>query len=221
MGDGWADENDGGKRMLLKVRSYDFAKEFADRAARLLGKKDSYWVRRVTDKHGKWFLVKVTSFMLYNFLNGGFDKLRSVVEPFPKQFLRGFYTAEGCPSISLQKRYGPVLSAGVVVSNSDRALLQCTYDLLTRQGYHPGKIRLNFQEGKKTNLGSARRPGWLLTISRFAEVQRFGPEIGFADASKQHKLDEAVRLIRESGPRGAAAKWVELYEKRRGDWSRR
>ena len=52
IGDGWADENDGGKRMLLKVRSYDFAKEFADCAAKILHKTDSYWVRRVTDKQG-------------------------------------------------------------------------------------------------------------------------------------------------------------------------
>ena len=43
IGEGWSDENDGGKRMLLKVRSYSFAKEFAISAARILGKTDSYW----------------------------------------------------------------------------------------------------------------------------------------------------------------------------------
>jgi len=57
IGDGWSDENDGGKRMLLKVRSDDFAKEFATfatSAAKILHKTDSYWVRRIVDETGMW-----------------------------------------------------------------------------------------------------------------------------------------------------------------------
>ncbi len=83
IGDGWADDSDGGKRLLLKVRSYDFAKEFADCAAKVLHKTDTYWVRRVHDKRGRWFLVKVTSFQLYEFVNRSLSDLLSFIEAFP------------------------------------------------------------------------------------------------------------------------------------------
>ena len=69
IGDGWADESDGGKRLLLKVRSYDFAKEFAGCASKILQKSNGYWVRRVVDKRGRWYMVKVTSLTLFEFAN--------------------------------------------------------------------------------------------------------------------------------------------------------
>jgi len=66
--------------MLLKVRSYDFAKEFATSAAKILHKTDSYWVRRIVDETGMWYFVKVTSFMLYHFVNRPLDALRAYIE---------------------------------------------------------------------------------------------------------------------------------------------
>src|SRR2546425_9856779 len=87
IGDGWSDENDGGKRMLLKGRSYDFAKEFATSAAKILQKTDSYWVRRIAGETGMWDFGQVTSFMLYEFVNQPFEALRGFIESFPKEFL--------------------------------------------------------------------------------------------------------------------------------------
>jgi len=115
IGDGWGDENDGGKRMLLKVRSYDFAKEFADCAAKVLAKTDSYWVRRVVDRKGRWYLVKVTSFMLYDFVRQPLSRVEDLIRPFPSPFLRGLCTAEGNPTVSIEMTDGPYLAAGVDV----------------------------------------------------------------------------------------------------------
>ena len=73
-----------------------------------------------------WYLVKVTSFMLYDFANRPLEALRANIERCPKGFLRGFFTAEGNPSVSLERTNGPYLQTGLVVSNSDYELLVFT-----------------------------------------------------------------------------------------------
>ncbi len=216
IGDGWSDENDGGKRMLLKVRSYDFAKEFATVAAKILQKTDSYWVRRVVDETGSWYLVKVTSFMLYEFVNQPFENLRGFIELFPRAFLRGLFTAEGNPSTSISRRYG--LDVALDLSNSDYELLEFSMNLLLALVYHPKRIRLVQPKGTRTNLGVATKPGWLLKLLRFDDVETFASTIGFADSKKQRKLTDAISLIREFGSIRAAREWTRLYEKQRGDW---
>jgi intein-encoded DNA endonuclease-like protein len=217
LGDGWADESDGGKRMLLKVRSYDFAKEFADCAAKILNKRDSYWVRRVTDKHGRWFLVKVTSFMLFDFVTKPFEELRAVIEPFPNWFLRGFYTAEGNPSVNISQRAGPKLGIAVDLSNSDLELMIFSQQLLVRLGYSPGKIRLAMPKGTVTNIAVARADGWIMTMSKQRGVQSFAAEVGFADSAKQTKLVNALTLM-TLGARKAADAWIGAYKKVNREW---
>jgi intein-encoded DNA endonuclease-like protein len=220
IGDGWADENDGGKRMLLKVRSYDFAKEFAECAAKILGKTDSYWVRRVTDKAGKWYLVKVTSFMLYEFANRPLADLRKSIEAYPRGFLRGIFTAEGNPSVSIEQTRGPYLSVGLEVSNNDYSLLEFLRHLLFGLGFHPGEIRININKGERTNLGVARQTGWHLSLSRVEDARQFVGIIGFADSEKQIKLTEAISLLDNFGWRGAASEWSKLYKKGGKKWTR-
>ncbi len=221
IGDGWGDKNDGGKRMLLKVRSYDFASEFANAAARILHKTDTYWVRRIRDETGMWYFVKVTSFMLYDFVNQPLESLREFIEPFPGGFLRGFFTAEGNPSVSIQRREVPKMDLGICASNSDFALLEFSRSLLTNLGFHPASIRLNTAKGRKTNLGVARKSNWLMNVSRLDDVRKFAKEIGFGDSIKQRKLTEALSFLRDYGRAGAATEWMKLYEKYHGDWVRR
>lgn len=164
LGDGWGDTNDGGKRMLLKVRSFDFAREFARSAEKILGKTDSYWVRRIIDPSGSWFQVKVTSFMLYDFMNQPLSNLRKFIEPCPRGFLRGIFTAEGFPSVNIFAKNGPGLAVGLGISNSDYSLLDFSKSLLTALGFNPGGIRLVQPAGTITNLARAVKPGWLMTL---------------------------------------------------------
>jgi len=221
LGDGWADDNDGGKRMLLKVRSYEFAKEFADCATKILGKRDSYWVRRVVDKRGRWYLVKVTSFMLYDFANQPLGALRNSIEPFPRGFLRGFFTAEGNPSVYIQRTKKPRLVVGLCVSNSDYSLLDFTRGLLLTLGYRPGRFKIDRREGEPTNISIATKTLWQLNISRRDDVKQFARTIGFADPMKQTKLEDAIALMERYGSFEAASRWPALYEKRNGYWTKR
>ncbi len=220
LGDGWADESDGGKRMLLKVRSYDFAREFSWVAAKLLGKASPNWVRRVNDAKGRWYLAKVTSVMLYEFISQPQDALLEVARAHPDSFLRGFFTAEGCPAVSIERRNPPHLGVGLVLANSDASLLEFVRALLVQLGYRPGIIRVNTLKGEKTNLGVATRPGLLLNMSRRNDIARFLSEIGFADSVKQSKLSDAVRLVNTLGSSGAVREWVRLYRKVGKRWER-
>lgn len=52
VGDGWADENDGGRRLRLKVRSRSFAEEFARCGSVILEKKEPYRVWTTRDEGG-------------------------------------------------------------------------------------------------------------------------------------------------------------------------
>ena len=220
LGDGWGDKNDGGKRMRLKVRSADFAKEFAHSATMILRKTKPYATWVTTDEGGPWYNVKVTSFELFDFVNKDIDELRDHVAPFPKEFLRGFFTAEGCPSVNVSRTGGLRLNVGVVVSNSYKPYMVLTESLLRELGLHPGAIRLNMAAGRQTNVAVASQSGWLLSISRLEEVQVFFETIGFADSEKQTKLGDALLLIEEYGSKNASIQWAKHYSKRGRTWVR-
>jgi hypothetical protein len=89
-----------------------------------------------------------------------------------------------------------------------------------RLGYHPGKIRVNNIEGKRTNLGIARSTGWLLNISRIDEVREFAKAIDFADNEKQAKLEEAITFVDSMSRKEAAREWRKYYDKRGKKWTR-
>lgn len=221
LGDGWGDKSDQGRRMRLKVRSESFANEFAQAATLVLAKPKSYRVWRTKDRRGYWYNVKVTSLLLYEFVTQELRALKSAINLFPLGFIRGFATAEGCPSISISARSGPRLNVGVAISNSDLGLLSFCKALLTHAGINSGRLRRNFTKGHRTNLGVATKDGWLLNISRIDDVERFARIIGFADVEKQYKLDTGLRLLRESGPIAGARLWIESFRKSERKWVRR
>jgi intein-encoded DNA endonuclease-like protein len=220
-GDGWGDENDGGGRMRLKVRSDSFAQEYADTATEILGKSIPYRVWVTHDDGGPWYNVKVTSRLFFDFLNQDLQKLTKIIEPFPRGFLRGFFTAEGSPTVSIESSPTPWLSVGVVVSNSELFTLRFCSNLLQKLGYKPGKIRINMEEGERTNIGVARTKGWLMTLSRFADVSRFASQIGFADRKKEQKLTDAIEILFHDNRYRATDEWNKLYRKKGKKWVRR
>lgn len=199
--------------MLLKVRSYDFAKEFAECAAKILRKTDSYWVRRVHGDDGDWFLVKVTSQMLYSFVQKSLQEQKPLIEVFPEGFLRGFFTAEGNPYVSVENAARPYLSVGVDATNSDPELLKLAIDLLIKLGFKTGKARVTTSKGERTNFGIAKNTVYVFSLSRREDILRFAKEIGFADSAKNAKLADALSLIRDFGKQAAIEEWKRRYEK--------
>lgn len=207
--------------MLLRVRSREFAEEFAASATKILSKTRPYKVRVIQKEDGYWYFVKVTSFLLYDFVNQPVERLWAVIDPFPKGFLRGFFTAEGNPSVSVSQIGRIYLDVGLGVSNTDYLLLEFSRNLLLALGFRPGRIKLDREEGEKSNLAVVKKPLWRYNMSRFADAQKFCQRIGFADSDKQSKLMDAISIIKECGRIKGAFEWMHQYEKRRGYWDRK
>lgn len=165
--------------------------------------------------------MKVTSSQLYEFVGRPFSELLPYLVPNPIGFLRGFFTAEGNPSVAIERRGRPRLSTGVELANSDYQLLVFSRDSLSNLGFHPGRIRLNTAKGKRTNVGVAREAVWLFSLSRFEDAIRFSDKIGFADEEKQSKLRDAISFTEERGSFGAASEWSKHYEKQGRKWVRK
>lgn len=209
LGDGWADESDGGKRPLLKVRSREFAEEFARSATKVLSKTEPYKVREITDETGKWYLVKVTSLKLYEFVTQPFEKLTSCIEAHPIGFLRTFFTAEGNPTISVVKqKVASKLTVDVCVSCTDRDYIKLVRCLLEDLGYRPTNLTTAGKIGAWTNLSIRKKTEWQFRVLRPEKV----------DAQKQTKLEDAFDVLDNSKEVDVITKWRETYQKERGIW---
>ena len=208
--------------MRLKVRSESFAGEFAKAASSILSKTVPYRVWTTFDERGPWYNVKVTSLMLFEFLDLDFVKLEPMVGRFPKGFLRGFFTAEGNPTFSVSMvRNGICLDASVVCSNNNQELLEFVSRLCCELGFNPGRIRLNGMAGSRTNLGMRRESGWLLSLTRFLDVKKFAQEIGFADTEKQAKLQDGLEVLERDGRFDGAVSWTNAYAKIGRKWMKK
>lgn len=226
LGDGWSDESDGGKRLLLKVRTREFAEEFATSATTILKKKEPYLARRILEENGTWYQVKVTSVLLYELVNRPFAELIRFIDSHPRGFLRGFFTAEGNPSVSISgDSGGQALDVTVCVSNTEISYLECAMKMMKRLGYHPTKITRGGKPGVERTIGThnfvTATTEWQFRIARIAEVESFLAQIGFADVSKQEKAATAVRLIKRLGARSASSEWPKLYSKVGRKWVRK
>lgn len=225
LGDGWADDTDGGKRLLLKVRSFDFAQEFARSATRVLSKSKPYRVRIVNGKTGSWFVVKATSVLLYDFVNRPFSELTAYIESNPMGFLRAFFTAEGNPSVSIQQsaRNQP-LAVSICVSNTNMEYMMFTRNQLMRLGYDPSGITTGYKAGVSHPIRgvcyTAKETEWQFRIVRLGEVEKFLSQIGFADNVKQEKASTAFRLVKKYGAFTASSYWAKNYAKINRKWVR-
>jgi hypothetical protein len=110
---------------------------------------------------------------------------------------------------------------GISISNTDSALLEFCRRELIKQGFAPGRLKVDRFAGEKTNIAVVRNTLWQFNLSKKNDVANFAEAIGFADLKKQNKLEDAIKMIREYGHSGAIAHWTELYEKQSGDWIRK
>ncbi|MDA4115476.1 MAG: hypothetical protein OK442_02840 [Thaumarchaeota archaeon] len=226
LGDGWGDDADGGKRLLLKVRSLDFANEFADSATAILNKRESYFARSIVDENGQWYQVKVTSILLYELANRPFGQLSGYIKPHPTGFLRAFFTAEGNPAVSVNRsRDSPTLELTVCVSNTELEYVQYAMGLLIGLGYHPTRMTRGGRPGVERTIGkysfTTTKTEWQFRIARMAEIDTFLNRIGFADSAKQEKTETAQSLIREYGRHRASVAWTKMYEKTGRKWQKK
>jgi len=223
LGDGWADEADGGKRLHLHVRSKDFAEEFANAATVVLRKASRPYRARLTkEDDGDWYDVKVTSVRLSRFLAQPFNVVAPIIERSPSGFLRGFSTAEGNPSVSVQSGPPVTLAVSVCFSNTELEHMKFARLQLEKLGYHPTNTTVGYKAGTphpiRGKIYVTTKTEWQFRLAILGEVQRFSEQIGFADQIKQDKIVTACALIGNLGSEKAADEWQELFEKKGRKW---
>jgi intein-encoded DNA endonuclease-like protein len=189
-------------------------------------KTKPYLARRTEEKYGVWYQVKVTSLLLYELANRPFEDLVPYIEPYPTGFLRGFFTAEGNPSISINRSHGrPVLQVTLCVSNTEIGYVHFAIKSVERLGYRPTNITRGDRPGLERTIGVrsfiTTKTEWQFRIARISEVESFLMKVGFADKLKQEKAWTALNLIKEFGAHAAAGEWAKMYVKVGRKWVRK
>ncbi|TMI08858.1 hypothetical protein E6H34_03455 [Candidatus Bathyarchaeota archaeon] len=183
------------RQIMLSVTDRDFADEFSQCLAKVLGRRTAYKVRW-SEKRARW-IVQGCSVLLYNFLSSNLSHLRKWIEHCDRcksVFLRAFYDGEG--SIS---------GHNLTVYNTERDLLvyvRCLLDsfdietlplsVMTRAG-----TRLTDPKTGKTYF---RKDDCFRFSIRTRSLLTFSQSIGFTIKRKQTRLSQACLEIKQRSP---------------------
>ena len=191
----------------LAVRDREFADAFNFGVAKVLGRK----VNTITVTHdlGKtYFESKYSCRSLGLFLKWPLDQLRPFMNDFPREFLSGLFSADGCASVSLRS-FG--LLASIILTNSRVELLSLVEELLRTyfdihsRTYLAKKRGATWQYGKKTVV--LRKDSYNLCINRRQDIKTFLSGIGFVIKRKQKLAEKAIHLIETLGRSRAGEVW--------------
>jgi len=206
----------------LEVTDRDFAEMFSSKMAELFSreKQNRILLRRFHGERLPLYIVKYSSMQLVKFLHRPIEELLEIALAFPRDFLRGFFDAEGYVSVGIATRF--MFSVGA--ENSNKLLLDGVKQLLDKGlGIH-SRINRKCKAGSiKVIRGKAfvmRRTSYSLTIGRFHDINRFANKVNFTISRKAQKLKDALLTVTTFAPRERSAMWERLYVKKDGEWVR-
>lgn len=204
----------------LEVTDHDFAERFNDSMAKFFNRTSSNRILvRLMEGRLPLFVVKYSNMQLVKLLRLPMNKLLKTAFVHPRQFLQGFFDAEGHVDISVTQNF----KVRVGVENSDKYLLAKVRKSLR-------DLNMSSRLERKREAGSVKvirnssfvmkRTSFSVVISRLEGVRRFSEEIGFSIHRKVQKLADALSVIENHEARDWAARWKGLYSKVRGEWVR-
>lgn len=206
-------------RIRLTVKDKEFALIFNKCVAKLLQRKKLYSIRPTKDGR---YEVAAFSLMLAEFLVQEFDNLKSFIEAYPSDFIRGFVDSEGWPNTTAGKEF----DIEVQISNSCKDILEHIKLLLQRHFdiksvitpcRSPGTI--SFKNGKPI---ITRKQSYILRICNFEDVKQFAKYISFSIKSKLEKLKDGIIIREKFGTKDKAVQaWKSRYKKINGIWVRK
>jgi hypothetical protein len=206
----------------LEVTDMDFAQTFNTNMAELFSRKtpNKILARQFKSARLPLFIVKYSSRQLVSVLRLPEKKLLKLAFAFPREFLRGFFDAEGHVDVSASDSFRLCVGA----ENSDRILLvRIKTILLASFGIHSRINRKRRVGTRKTIRGESfqmKRTSFSLMVGRLDSVMKFADEIGFSILRKSQKLEDALTVFEKCGRRNGSTAWNELYTKKRGEWVR-
>ena len=183
--------------------------------ARILCREPKPWVRVRS-----FYVVSYDSVALYGFLNLQVEKLVIYLAKFARDFLRGFFDAEGYCTCSLDFRLKKLNSVTVGIANTNIRSLKSMARLLLNLGLPSSIRRTNRKGGKMTIAGKTwtrRRDVYHLYLKGFDRAKRFQGQVGFWNPQKAIKLADLVAL-EKMPPRARYGWFVTHYTKRGRKW---
>ncbi len=205
----------------LEVTDMDFAETFNSRMAELFSrdKPNRILVRTFEKPRLPLLVVKYRSRKLVNLLQEPVEKLTKLASAFPREFLRGFFDAEGFVEVTAHDTFDVRVGA----ENSSRILLSSARYMLNAFGIHPILRRKRESGTPKTIRGElflTRRASFLLLICRQSDIRRFEERIGFSISRKQKKLEDALETLEIKDKSCRSTAWKQIYTKDGGEWVR-
>ncbi len=171
---------------------------------------------------GPFYVVDYDSVVLSDYLESSLEELRACVVRFKRDFLRGFFDAEGYASCGVNVRSKSTGAVFVGVANTKIGYLGLVRELLDSLGIR-GNLRKTNEKGQLMTIRGGtwarRHDVYHLVIWRKDAVRRFHELVGFQNATKAGKLDDLVALI--DMPYGERYAWfTSRYRKEGRKWVR-
>jgi intein-encoded DNA endonuclease-like protein len=145
------------------------------------------------------------------------DKLLEIAFAFPRDFLRGFFDAEGHVDVGVSRS----LKLSVGAENSGKRLLMRVRLLLIQ-------LNIGSRLYRKREVGSVKvirnesfvmkRTSYSLVIGILDDVKRFAKMIDFSIYRKAKKLKDALSIIESYKAGSRPSEWKRLYSKKKGEW---
>jgi len=207
----------------LEVTDWDFAHAFNSEMAKLFSRDvpNKILTRRFETDRLPLFVVKYVSRQLTSLLTLPPRQLLQTAFVYPREFLRGFFDAEGHVDVNGTETFQFYVGA----ENSNRMLLRRIAESLQTVFHIRSRIRRKRKSGSlKAIRGQPfrmRKTSYSLLILRLADLQSFKEQIGFSISRKSQKLADALNIFASYRNDERPAIWRKLYSKLRGEWVRR
>ena len=207
----------------LEVTDRDFAEAFNSSMATLLSREtpNKILIKRFRVKRLPMYVVRYACKALVELLRLPLSKLLEIAFKFPREFLRGFFDAEGHVDVGCTKSF----SLKVGATNTDRTMLIKIKRMLKKE------LGIDSYLNKKRAAGSVmvirsrtfalRRTSYELIMSSRESVKKFTEEVGFTIFRKSQKAKDALFIVVKFKPKDRSAVWKQLYYKVAGEWVRR
>lgn len=207
----------------LEVTDLEFAREFSHAMAKLFSRPrpNRIFVRHFDVNRLPLYTAKYSSKQLAKLLQSPLKRLLEFAFVFPREFLRGFFDAEGYTDVQAQTSF----QVRVGAENSNKLLLTRINNVLESEFGVIARIYQKRRSGSIKQIRGksfrTRRTSYALQIGGFEDVVKFGRLVGFSITRKDRKLRDAIAIFHEFGRRRGVKAWNRLYTKRGGEWIRR
>jgi len=174
-------------------------------------------------RDGTFYTVQYDSVILSNFLNQDVETLVEYLQAFARDFLRGFFDAEGYVSAVIDFSRSALETILVGAANTNVEYLSSVARILSNLGIK-NKIRRTNRRGQVMTIRGEswkrRRDVYHCVVVGWVQVRTFSSLVGFHNEAKAEKLKDLIQM-RKKSPQARFGWFMAHYEKRGRKWTKR